>query len=56
MQPHLLGGAYQNFPDRGLADWEHAYYGKNLDRLVEAKRAWDPDNLFRFSQSIPLTL
>ena len=56
MQPYLSGGAYQNFPDRGLTDWARAYYGDNLPRLVEIKRAWDPDNLFRFAQSIPLTL
>jgi FAD/FMN-containing dehydrogenase len=55
MQPYLSGGAYQNFPDRGLADWQHAYYGENFPRLVEIKRQWDPDNLFRFEQSIPLT-
>lgn len=54
MQPFLSGGAYQNFPDRGLADWQHAYYGENLPRLVEIKRTHDPDNLFRFAQSIPL--
>jgi FAD/FMN-containing dehydrogenase len=56
MQPYLSGGAYQNFPDRGLTDWPRAYYGDNLPRLVEIKRAWDPDNLFRFAQSIPLSL
>ena len=56
MQPFLSGGAYQNFPDRSQADWPRAYYGQNLERLVEAKRAWDPDNLFRFPQSIPLAI
>ena len=56
MQPFLSGGAYQNFPDRGLADWQDAYYGQNVDRLVEVKRAWDPDNLFHFPQSIPLAI
>ena len=54
MRPYLSGGAYQNCPDLGLADWQRAYYGANLERLVEVKRAWDPDNLFRFAQSIPL--
>ena len=56
MQPYLSGGVYQNFPDRGLANWQHAYYGKNLNRLVEVKRTWDPHNLFRFPQSIPVSL
>lgn len=56
MQPNLSGGVYQNFPDRSLVDWETAYYGANLERLVEIKRRWDPGNLFRFGQSVPLSL
>ena len=56
MQPYLSGGAYQNFPDRTQVDWQHAYYGENFPRLVETKRTWDPDNLFRFPQSIPVSL
>lgn len=54
MQPYLSGGTYQNFTDRGQDDWQHAYYGENFPRLVEVKRVWDPDNLFRFGQSIPI--
>ena len=56
MQPYLSGGAYQNFVDRSQENWAEAYYGENLPRLVEMKRKWDPDNLFRFQQSIPLSL
>jgi len=56
MQPYLAGGAYQNFTDRSQDNWPRAYYGQNLERLVEVKRSWDPDNLFRFPQSIPVTL
>ncbi len=56
MQPYLTGGAYQNFTDRSQVDWQHAYYGENFERLVEVKRAWDPENLFRFGQSIPVDL
>jgi hypothetical protein len=55
MQPYLAGGAYQNFTDRTQTVWQHAYYGDNFPRLVEIKRKWDPDNLFRHSQSIPVT-
>lgn len=54
MQPYCSGGAYQNFSDRGLANWQQAYYGANLARLVKVKHSWDPDNLFHFAQSIPV--
>lgn len=43
---------YPNFPDPALRDWETAYYGPNLDRLRDAKRAYDPDRCFGFPQSV----
>lgn len=54
MQPYCSGGSYQNFADRGLANWQQAYYGQNLARLETVKRAWDPNNLFHYPQSIPV--
>jgi FAD binding domain/Berberine and berberine like len=50
---HATGYAYQNFIDPALKDWKHAYYGVNLRRLIRVKRAYDPDDLFKFPQSIP---
>jgi Berberine and berberine like len=52
VRPWGSGRAYQNFPDPDLEDWAHAYYGTNYDRLVHIKRKYDPDDFFRFPQSI----
>ncbi|MDQ0457314.1 FAD-binding oxidoreductase [Rhizobium paknamense] len=46
-------GAFQNFPDISLLDWQTAYYGKNLDRLKTIKQKYDPGKLFDFQQAIP---
>jgi FAD binding domain/Berberine and berberine like len=51
--PFTTDFAYQNFTDPALTDWQHAYYGANLKRLKHVKRAYDPDDLFQFPQSIP---
>lgn len=53
LQPDVLPFSYQNFADPELADWPHAYYGENLARLARVKAAVDPDDVFRFAQSIP---
>ncbi|MFJ6674713.1 BBE domain-containing protein [Actinosynnema sp. NPDC091369] len=43
-------------PTAGAASWWQLYYGDtNFARLVRAKRAVDPDDVFRHAQSIPLT-
>ena len=52
MLPHCGEGAFQNFPDPALRDWAEQYYGVNYARLSEIKKAVDPDNVFRFGQSI----
>lgn len=50
--PWGTGRAYQNFPDPELENFEATYYGSNRERLVRVRRQYDPDNIFRFEQSI----
>jgi FAD/FMN-containing dehydrogenase len=48
-----VNGAYVNVPNAGMADWETAYWGPNVDRLRTIKARYDPNNVFCFEQSIP---
>jgi len=54
MRPFVSGGCYVNYCDLDLADWQSAYWGQNLTRLKQIKSSFDPDNVFRHAQSVPL--
>ena len=49
-----VDGAYVNVPNAGMADWENAYWGANVDRLRTIKASYDPDNVFTFEQGLTL--
>ncbi|MFW5935570.1 MAG: FAD-binding oxidoreductase [Halolamina sp.] len=53
LRPFSTGGNYVNFQTAD-ADEERvrATYGDNFDRLVEAKTAYDPDNVFRSNRNV----
>lgn len=53
VRPWLSGSAYQGYADPGLPDWQRQYYGASLHRLRTIKRKYDPENVFRYPQSIP---
>jgi len=45
-------GAYVNYIDPLQHDWARMYYGDNYQRLVAIKKKIDPNNYFKFQQSI----
>lgn len=52
LRPHMADGAYVNYLDQDDSSRVRAAYGPNYDRLVQLKRRYDPDNLFRLNQNI----
>lgn len=52
MQPHFNGHKYQNYPQRGFADYRWAYWGDAFNSLLFVKQKYDPTNVFHYEQSI----
>jgi FAD/FMN-containing dehydrogenase len=50
--PIATGAGYVNFMPADESDRIEKVYGNNYQRLVEAKRRWDPQNRFRLNQNI----
>ena len=53
MRPYVSGGAYVNYCDLDLTNWQDAYWGGNLPRLKQIKAMFDPNNIFAHAQSVP---
>jgi len=55
MRPFVSGQAYVNYCDLDLDDaYAKAYWGDNLPRLMRIKATFDPKNIFRHAQSVPV--
>ncbi len=52
LQPYTIG-SYVNVPDLGIKNYGQKYYGDNFERLQRIKATYDPENVFKFAQSIP---
>jgi len=52
LQPYATSSAYVNYMDQGDEGRTEAAYGPNFRRLVEAKRTYDPENVFRHNANI----
>ena len=53
LRPYSTGATYINFQTADEDDDRtRAAYGPNFARLVEVKKAYDPDNLFRVNRNI----
>jgi FAD/FMN-containing dehydrogenase len=50
----LGNGAYVNYADASIDDYASAYWGSHVGPLQQAKRAYDPSDLFTFPQSVRL--
>ena len=56
MRPFVSGGCYVNYCDLDLGDgYAKAYWGDNLPRLMKIKAQFDPKNVFKHAQSVPLS-
>ena len=52
IHPYTFGGGYVNFMMEEGEDRIKATYKDNYARLVEVKKKFDPNNLFRVNQNI----
>jgi FAD/FMN-containing dehydrogenase len=54
LTPIALPGGYPNMLGEGEAARAAASFGQNSERLLRAKRLYDPDNVFRSAIPLPI--
>ena len=56
LKPYVTGQKYQNYPDLNIgSNYGNLYFGSsNFNRLKQIKSIYDPTNVFRNDQSIPI--
>jgi FAD/FMN-containing dehydrogenase len=52
LAPYMAEASYVNYLDHDDVDRVQAAYGPNWERLVQVKRRYDPENLFRLNANI----
>ncbi len=52
MQPHVSGQNYFNYCDLNTENYASSYFGDNLTKLQAVKVKYDPDDVFRYPQSL----
>lgn len=52
MEKYWNGHSYQNYPRRDNVDYRYMYFGEAFNTLLDVKKRYDPDNVFRFPQGI----
>ena len=51
-RPHVQGAACVNYCDLDFKNYENAYWGGSMAELQPVKKAYDPENLFHYAQSV----
>lgn len=52
MAPWSTGGAYVNYIDPLIINWQTAYYGSNYEKLQMVKSAYDENSVFNMPQGV----
>lgn len=55
LEANRVEAEYRNYPSLDFTNWQKKYFGTdNYSRLQQIKKKYDPDNLFRYEQSVEL--